>query len=127
MTREEMDVWEDMDDEDRLDAYRDALNNLRKMEGRYNAVRAQLNAIIGERYDKRRRQTIAAEDSMTNDARAVGRDAHRTWERTRADENECDAERRLREEAEHGAEWWNGWMERSDEWRDLIRHAKETP
>lgn len=50
--------------------------------------------------------------------------AHLAWERTRTDENECDAERRLSDSAEQrGADmkqWWSGWFERSDEWRDEI-------
>jgi hypothetical protein len=44
MTREEREIWEGLDDDERLDAYRDALDNLREMEGRYKTVRAQLNA-----------------------------------------------------------------------------------
>lgn len=46
MTREEREVWEGLDDDERLDAYRDALDNLRDMEGCYKVVRAQLNAMI---------------------------------------------------------------------------------
>lgn len=49
---------------------------------------------------------------------------HRRWERTRGDENECVAERRLSREAEsRGANmkvWWSQWLERSDEWRDTL-------
>ena len=41
-------LWEGLDDYARLDAYRDALDNLREMEGRYKAVRAQLNAMISD-------------------------------------------------------------------------------
>jgi len=48
MTREEREVWEGLDDDERLDAYRDALDNLRDMEGRYKVVRAQLNAMISD-------------------------------------------------------------------------------
>jgi hypothetical protein len=48
MTREEKEVWEGLDDDERLDAYRDALDNLRDMEGRYRVVRAQLNAMISD-------------------------------------------------------------------------------
>ncbi len=48
MTREEREIWEGLDDDERLDAYRDALDNLREMEGRYKTVRAQLNAIISD-------------------------------------------------------------------------------
>jgi hypothetical protein len=48
MTREEREVWEGLDDDERLDAYRDALDNLREMEGRYKTVRAQLNAMISD-------------------------------------------------------------------------------
>lgn len=59
---------------------------------------------------------------MTADQTAdAGRAAHLAWEASRAGENECDAERRLR--GEHQApEWWQGWLERSDEWRDEIGH-----
>jgi hypothetical protein len=56
---------------------------------------------------------------------AAGREAHEIWERTRGDENECDAERRFREDTEHSTEWWNGWLERSDAWRDEIGHDKK--
>jgi hypothetical protein len=48
MTREEREIWEGLDDDERLDAYRDALDNLRDMEGRYKTVRAQLNAMISD-------------------------------------------------------------------------------
>lgn len=59
---------------------------------------------------------------------AGGRAAHEQWERTRGDENECDAEKRLHEEVSESGntipiEWWHGWLERSDEWRDEIEHA----
>lgn len=59
---------------------------------------------------------------------AGGRAAHEKWERTRGDENECAAEKRLRDEAAESGEtipveWWHGWIERSDEWRDEIGHA----
>jgi hypothetical protein len=62
--------------------------------------------------------SLQADDEGSMDTRAAGREAHEMWERTRGDENECDAERRFREDAEHSTEWWNGWMDRSDEWRD---------
>jgi len=48
MTKEDREIWEDMDDDERLDAYKDALDNLREMEGRYKTVRAQLNAMISD-------------------------------------------------------------------------------
>jgi len=48
MTREEREVWEGLDDDERLEAYRGALDNLREMEGRYKTVRAQLNAMISD-------------------------------------------------------------------------------
>jgi hypothetical protein len=48
MTREEREIWNDLDDDERLDAYRDALERLRDMEGRYKTVRAQLNAMISD-------------------------------------------------------------------------------
>ncbi len=59
---------------------------------------------------------------------AGGRAAHEQWERTRGDENECDAEKRLHEEVSESGntipiEWWHGWLERSDEWRNEIEHA----
>ena len=59
---------------------------------------------------------------------AGGRAAHEQWERARGEENECDAEKRLHEEVSESGntmpiEWWHGWLERSDEWRDEIEHA----
>lgn len=62
------------------------------------------------------------------DGLSGGRAAHQEWERTRSDENECDAEKRIREEvSENGdtipTEWWHGWLERSDDWRDEIENA----
>lgn len=55
-----------------------------------------------------------------------GKVDHHRWERTRGDENECDAERRFAAEAEaQGAnmpQWWQQWLERSDEWRNEIGH-----
>ena len=56
MTREEREVWEGLDDDERLDAYRDALDNLRDMEGRYKVVRAQLNAAV-----EARRKAVASD------------------------------------------------------------------
>lgn len=48
---------------------------------------------------------------------------HRAWEKTRGDENECDAERRIREcGPARATPWWHGWLQRSDEWRDEIGH-----
>ena len=51
---------------------------------------------------------------------------HHRWERVRGSENECDAERRLAEEAAaRGADmkaWWQQWFMRSDEWQDEIGH-----
>ena len=62
-----------------------------------------------------------------NTSPSLGRAAHLQWEQVRAQENECDAERDLaRAAAETGADmsqWWNGWFERSDEWRDEIGHC----
>ena len=55
MTREDREIWEGMDDDERLDAYRDALDKLRDVEGRYKAVSAQLDAMNandkGERHE----------------------------------------------------------------------------
>jgi hypothetical protein len=52
--------------------------------------------------------------------------AHRNWEQSRGSENECDAERRIAADVKAtGAdmpEWWKGWFERSDEWREEIGH-----
>jgi len=50
----------------------------------------------------------------------AGYEAHVAWEKTRGDENECDAEVRISEKTGHTSEWWNSWFERSDEWRDEI-------
>lgn len=51
-----------------------------------------------------------------------GSAAHREWEQVRGQENECEAERRLAEQAiEAGVNmpaWWDAWFERSDEWRE---------
>ena len=41
MTREDRRTWEDLDEDDQLEAYETALDNLRDMEGRYRVVRAQ--------------------------------------------------------------------------------------
>lgn len=49
--------------------------------------------------------------------RIRGRAAHVRWERSRTDENECDAESRMRKRDKHSKAWWEGWFERSDEWR----------
>jgi hypothetical protein len=51
--------------------------------------------------------------------------AHMTWERKAGVENECDAERRIRESTEHGKDWWHGWLARSDEWRAEIGHGSD--
>lgn len=53
-----------------------------------------------------------------------GYETHIAWEKTRGDENECDAENKIGEETEHTSEWWNSWLERSDSWRDEIGHEK---
>jgi len=51
--------------------------------------------------------------------------AHVAWEKTRGDDNECDAETTIREDqADKSVAWWNGWLTRSDEWRDEIGHDK---
>lgn len=63
--------------------------------------------------------------SQGSSNRDAGRQAHKEWERTRGNENECDAESRLRHDGqrrERGRDWWEGWFERSDEWRDEIGH-----
>ena len=70
--------------------------------------------------------SLDADVGGSMDTRAAGREAHKIWERTRGDENECDAERRFREDTEHSTEWWNGWLERSDKWRDEIGHESDT-
>lgn len=58
-----------------------------------------------------------------------GYNAHLRWENTRKNENECDAEHRITT----AAHWlgvnlpsffWAGWLDRSDEWRDL-QEAKD--
>ena len=60
---------------------------------------------------------------------AAGRSAHIQWEAIRGnDDDECDTERSIRAEAfdmgiEISAKWWDGWLERSDEWRDEIMEA----
>lgn len=50
--------------------------------------------------------------------------AHRIWEKVRSHENECEAERRLAEDARAAgvnmSVWWDAWFERSDEWREEI-------
>jgi hypothetical protein len=51
--------------------------------------------------------------------------AHMTWERTAGAENECDAERRIRESTKHSVYWWHGWLARSDEWRAEIGHGSD--
>jgi hypothetical protein len=55
-----------------------------------------------------------------------GRVDHLRWEKARRNENECDAEKRMAEEAQsRGADmkaWWSEWFERSDDWRDEIGH-----
>lgn len=50
-----------------------------------------------------------------------GRAAHVAWEAERGKENEIEAERRMRVET-RSRDWWSGWFERSDEWRDEIGH-----
>jgi hypothetical protein len=52
-----------------------------------------------------------------------GRDAHVAWEAVRGDENECEAESRIRHSGGvRSREWWDSWFARSDEWRDEIGH-----
>lgn len=54
----------------------------------------------------------------------VGIKSHLNWEKRRKDENECDAEKRIAEYWQsRGADiqaWWNGWFQRSDEWRSEL-------
>lgn len=54
---------------------------------------------------------------------------HHRWERTRGNENECDAEKRMSKDAEaRGAkmtDWWDQWLTRSDAWRNEIDHERE--
>ena len=57
--------------------------------------------------------------------RELGYLAHKQWEATRGDQNECDAERARRVQR-RPADWWGGWLERSDEWRDEIGHTPRT-
>lgn len=58
-----------------------------------------------------------------------GHAAHVAWESVRGTENEIDAERRIADEAEaNGADmkqWWEGWLYRSDLWRDEIGHESD--
>jgi hypothetical protein len=58
-----------------------------------------------------------------------GHAAHVAWEGVRGSENECVAERRIAEEVEAaGADmkrWWDGWLYRSDLWRDEIGHESD--
>jgi hypothetical protein len=58
-----------------------------------------------------------------------GNAAHVAWESVRGPENEIDAERRIADEAEaNGADmkqWWEGWLYRSDLWRDEIGHESD--
>lgn len=60
-----------------------------------------------------------------------GRVDHLCWEKTRGEENETDAEKRMADEAQgRGADmkaWWSEWFARSDEWRDEIGHDREEP
>lgn len=52
-------------------------------------------------------------------SRSTGYFAHVEWERERGDENECARESIISSrEKSMSAEWWKGWFERSDEWRD---------
>ena len=53
-------------------------------------------------------------------ARDKGYADHVAWEATRGDEIECAHESRLRQTRAHSTDWWNGWFERSDEWRDTL-------
>ena len=48
-----------------------------------------------------------------------GLSAHVRWEKIRGDENECGREVIILERNNPpNSEWWRGWFERSDEWRD---------
>ena len=77
----------------------------------------------GHNVNAERPAPAQAPASDPTDDRAAGRAAHEAWERTRGSENECVQESRIREgEATHSRDWWNGWMDRSDEWRDEIGH-----
>lgn len=66
---------------------------------------------------------------LSNDGLSDGRAAHIAWESDGGQENECDAERRLADDAEDsGADmqaWREGWFERSDAWRDEIGHESD--
>jgi hypothetical protein len=53
-----------------------------------------------------------------------GYDAHKNWERRRCGESECIAEKRIGAWAARAGfnmkDWWNGWFQGSEEWRDKI-------
>ncbi|MFA5394378.1 MAG: hypothetical protein WC338_08030 [Candidatus Ratteibacteria bacterium] len=55
----------------------------------------------------------------------AGYDAHVLWEKSRGDENECDAECKISEQTEHTSDWWNAWLDRSDEWRDELEFKQD--
>ena len=57
-----------------------------------------------------------------NNEEQRGYNAHLRWEKRRENENECDHEREV-----HGKSiwWWNGWFNRSDEWRDEMGYTPE--
>ena len=46
MTREDQEIWDDLDDDERLEAYRDTLDKLRDVQKRYKAVSAQSDAML---------------------------------------------------------------------------------
>ncbi len=51
--------------------------------------------------------------------RVSGFNAHLQWEKTRGNQNECEREKQIRHrKRQHSIEWWNGWLERSDSWRE---------
>ena len=59
---------------------------------------------------------------MAMDGTSDGRKAHVDWESVRGNENECDAESRIRHSGGvRSRAWWDGWFERSDEWREEVR------
>ncbi len=60
---------------------------------------------------------------MAIDGTSDGRKAHVDWEAVRGNENECDAESRIRHSGGvRSRAWWDAWFERSDEWRDEVGH-----
>ena len=66
---------------------------------------------------------MAKEMEMAMDGTSDGRKAHVDWESVRGNENECDAESRIRHSGGvRSRAWWDAWFERSDEWRDEVGH-----